>query len=191
MFSYKTELKIASTVILNFQNVFKINFVCVCVHMCAFICVCACVCACVCMYVCVCMCVCVCVCMPACVRMFVYRSMHMSIECSSSQKKVIHSLKLWLNMGTGTEPRSSVYQQVALTIKPFFQPHYLTSKFLKYFIHFMFLYLWVSMYLNIVCVMEHTYRFQDKQRNRFSPSTMWDPRNKISLLCLAGSTFAN
>ena len=120
MFSYKTELKIASTVILNFQNVFKINFVCVCVHMCAFICVCACVCACVCMYVCVCLCVCVCVCMPACVRMFVYRSMHMSIECSSSQKKVIHSLKLWLNMGTGTEPRSSVYQQVALTIKPFF-----------------------------------------------------------------------
>ena len=154
MFSYKTQLKTASTVILNFQNIFKINFVCVCVHMCAFICVCACVCARVCIHLCVCMsvcmcvhvcvcvhvhvcacmcvcsCVCVCVCMPACVRvcvcmpacvcMFVYRSMHMSIECSSSQKKVIHSLKLWLNMGTGTEPRSSVYQQVALTIKPFF-----------------------------------------------------------------------
>ena len=104
MFSYKTELKIASSVILNFQNVFKINFVCVCVHMCAFICVCACVCArvfirlfvCMCVHVRV--CVCVCVCMPACVCMFVYRSMHMSIECSSSQKKVIHFLKLWLNM---------------------------------------------------------------------------------------------
>ena len=187
MFSYKTQLKIASTVILNFQNIFKINFVCVCAHVCIHLCVCMCVCTCVHVRV----RVLVCVCMPACVRMFVYRSMHMSIECSSSQKKVIHSLKLWLNMGTGTEPRSSVYQQVALTIKPFFQPHYLTSKFLKYFIHFMFLYLWVSMYLNIVCVMEHTYRFQDKQRNRFSPSTMWDPRNKISLLCLAGSTFAN
>ena len=75
MFSYKTQLKIASTVILNFQNIFKINFVCVCAHVCIHLCVCMCVCTCVhsfvCVHVCVHVCACVCVCACACVCMYV------------------------------------------------------------------------------------------------------------------------